>query len=139
MATKTVIGLEGVVKALNEVPKEARSVLRDAIAVSTRVLTQRTKQAAPFETGALREAIVDAPPRRADGKVVNGYVKILPAEFRGRVPSEYVTDLEYGKGPGARTFIRSTAEAESAGFVNRIRDSGKQLERNLENIGGRNL
>jgi len=109
-------------------------VLRDVIRVSTRIVTQRTRQAAPFETGALREAIAEAPPK---GSSLIGHVAIQPGEFRGRVPSAYVLALEYGKGPGARAFIRSTSEAESGPFVARVQASGKTLEANLEARGGR--
>lgn len=132
MATRTVSGLEDVRRALQNVPKEARAVLRDVIAVTVRVVAQRTAQNAPFETGALRQAIVGVAPK---GSSLSGSVSILPGEFRGRVPSSYVIPLEYGK--DGRPFIRPTAEAESGPFVARIAASGKTLERNLEARGGR--
>jgi hypothetical protein len=134
MATRIVEGLDGVRQALREVPKETRGVLRDVVRVTTRIVTQRTKQNAPFETGALREAIAESQPK---GSSLNGGVQILPGEFRGRVPSSYVLALEYGKGPGARPFVRSTSEAESGPYVSRLIASGKTIERNLENFGGR--
>ena len=134
MPVRTVEGLDDVRAALRAVPKEARGVLRDVIRTTTRIVTQRTRQAAPFETGALREAIIDSPPK---GSGLTGHVAIQSGEFRGRVPSAYVLALEYGKGPGARPFIRSTSEAESGPFVNRVRASGRTLEANLEARGGR--
>ena len=134
MPTRIVEGLDDVRAALREVPKEARAVLRDAVRDTVRIVTQRTKQAAPFDTGALREAIIGQPPK---GSGLTGHVAIQPGEFRGRVPSAYVLALEYGNGTGARPFIRSTSEAESGPFVNRIQASGKTLEANLEARGGR--
>lgn len=136
MGRTAIVGLDGVIKALRDVPKEARAVLRETVTDSTRIITQRTKQAAPLDTGALREAIAAQPPK---GRSITGNVVVQPGEFRGRVPSAYVTALEFGKGPGARPFIRSTAEAESAQFVARVKNAGKELERNMENRGSRNL
>lgn len=136
MATRAVHGMEDVVRALSEVPKEARALLRNVVSDSTRIITQRTKQAAPFDTGALREAITGVPPK---GRSLTGNVTVQPGEFRGRVPSAYVLAVEYGKGAGARPFIRSTAEAESIPFANRVKAAGKTLETNLKDIGGRNL
>lgn len=136
MGRTAIVGLDGVIKALRDVPKEARAVLRETVIDSTRIITQRTKQAAPMETGALREAITAQPPK---GRSLTGNVIVQSGEFRGRVPSAYVTALEFGKGKGARPFIRSTAEAESAQFVARVIKAGKELERNMENVGSRNL
>lgn len=129
-------GLDHVRKALQDTPKEARAVLRNVVVDTVRIVAQRTAQAAPFETGALRQAIVGQPPTRSG---LNGYVAIDQGTFHGRQPSSYVLALEYGKGPGARPFIRSTAERESAPYVSRLQRAGKEIERNLSAIGGRNL
>jgi hypothetical protein len=129
-----VIGLAGVIAALAATPKEARALLREAIGRTVRIVTQRTQQAAPRETGALREAIVGVAPK---GRGLTGSVSILPGVFRGRVPSAYVLAIEFGaKG---RPFIRSTAEAESGRFVSEVSKIGPALEQTLSAIGGRNL
>lgn len=129
-----VLGRLGVEKALAETPKETRALLRQAIARTVRIAAQRTRQNAPYETGALREAIVGVEPK---GRGLTGSVRILPGTFRGRVPSAYVYPVEYGQ--HGRPFIRSTAEAEAGRFVAEVSKIGPELERNLENIGGRNL
>lgn len=136
MATRTISGLENVRQALQDTPKETRAVLRDVVRGTVRIVAQRTAQAAPFETGALRQAIVEKPPTRSG---LNGYVAIDPGIFHGRQPASYVLALEYGKGTGARPFIRPTAERESAAYVARLQAAGKTIERNLSAIGGRNL
>ena len=136
MATRTITGLDDVRRALLETPKEARKVFREVIRDTVRIVTQRTQQNAPRDTGALRQAIAEQPPK---GSGLTGYVVVRPGAFMGRTPSSYIIPLEYGTGPGARPFIRSTAEAESARYVARLSASGKTLERNLESIGGRNL
>jgi hypothetical protein len=128
--------MDDVRRALLATPTEARAVLRQAVTVSTRILAQRVKQAAPQDTGALREAITEQAPK---GRSLNGFVAVAPGTFRGRVPSAYILPLEYGNGPGARPFIRTTAEREFGAFVSRIESAGKTLERNLEAVGGRNL
>ena len=128
MAIRSIEGLDSTIRALRETPKEARAVLRDVVRVSTRIIAQRTRQAAPFETGALREAIAEAP----KGSSLTGSVVVLPGTFKGRVPSSYVIPLEYGKGPGARPFVRMTAEQEAGPYVARVQAAGKTLERNLD-------
>ena len=146
MATRIVEGLDDVKRALGEVPKETRKVLREAVAVTTRILGFRTKGAAPVDTGNLRDSIVAVPPR---GVSLNGSVQIktlttIRHEDRDRQPAAYVTAVEYGRGPGARPFIRATAEAEAGGFLRRIQDAGKVLEREMnsrtsDNVGSRNF
>lgn len=136
MPTRTVEGLDEVRQKLLDVPKEGRAIVRDVVRTTVRIVTQRTRQAAPFETGALREAITEAQPK---GSSIIGGVQIQQGQFRGRTPSAYVFPLEYGKGKGARPFIRSTAEAESSAYVARLSAAGKTLERNLESRGGRFL
>ena len=136
MATRTIEGLDGVIKALTETPKEARAILRDDVRTTIRRGAQLTRQNAPFETGALREAIAEDPPK---GRGLIGYVSVRPGQFRGRTPSAYVIPLEYGKSPGARPFIRSTAEQMTAQFIAMVKASGRTLEQNLENVGGRFL
>jgi hypothetical protein len=132
MARTGIENLDKWIEALKNTPKETRTIIREAVAVTVRVVAQRTKQNAPFETGALRESIVGVPPKTSS---LNGYVKILPGIFHGRQPASYVTALEYGRGPGARPFIRTTSESEGAAFVARV----NATKGDLEAIGGRNL
>lgn len=136
MASITVQGMPAVVKALKETPKETRKLLREVITREVRIVAQRTRQAAPLDTGALRQAIQESPPK---GRSLTGAIVLAPGEFRGRVPSSYLFAVEYGaKG---RPFVRSTAEAAGAGYVSRVTAMGKTLESVLaeRGTGGRTL
>lgn len=133
MAT-TITGMDGVRKALRETPKEARAVLRGVLGDRIRVMAQRTQQAAPRDTGALRQAIVGVAPR---GRGLTATVEVLSGSFLGRIPSAYVLAVEFGK--YGRSFIRPTAERESGPLVAAVSAAGKTIERNLQNVGGRNL
>lgn len=136
MPSVTVIGLDDVRQALKDAPAATRAVLRDVVRDSVRIIAQRTQQAAPIDTGATRQAIVGVPPK---GSGLTGSVRLLPGTFKGRVPASYVLALEYGKGVGARPFIRTTAEREAGPFVARMQKAGPAIARATEHIGGRNL
>lgn len=129
-----IAGLDNVRRALQETPKEARAVLRDVMATRIRVLAQRTQQAAPMDTGALRAAITGVAPK---GRGLTATVQVQSGTFFGRIPQAYVLSVEYGK--YGRPFIRSTAERETAPFIAAVRAAGQTLERNIETIGGRFL
>jgi hypothetical protein len=132
MARTGIENLDKWIEALKNMPKETRLIIREAVRDTVRIVAQRTRQAAPFDTGALREAITEAPPKTSS---LYGYVKVQQGVFRGKQPSAYVLALEYGKGPGARPFIRTTSEREGPAFVARV----NATKRDLEAIGGRNL
>jgi hypothetical protein len=130
----TVRGQPGVRAALLEAPKETRKLIREVVNRHGPQVTQRTQQNAPYETGALREALEWVPPK---GRGLTGYIRVRPGTFRGRVPSAYVLSIEFGaKG---RPFIRSTAEAERPRFDAAIAAIGAPLEQTLTNFGSRNL
>jgi len=122
-------GLDQTIRALKSAPDVAAKELREDIGDTSRIVAQRTKQNAPFDRGATREAIDYKPPR---GRSLTGKVIMKPGEFRGRNPLKYLNTLEFSTHP----FVRPTSEQEKANYVNRLRRAGTRIEQTM-NRGSR--
>lgn len=135
MATRTVSveGLGAVVDAMRRVPDVTRARLVDTVDRSKRELAQLTAQAAPYRTGALREAIQPSARRG-----LTGFIGIAAGEIRGEQPSKYWHMVEFGTvHMAAQPYIVPTAERYADKFVTHVRRTGQDIERDLQSRGQR--
>lgn len=131
----SVEGMAATVKALQSAYDVTRARLVDVTVAAKRELAQLTAQAAPFRTGALREAI-EPSSRRS----LIGFIGIKAGEIRGETPSKYWHMVEFGTvNMAAQPYIVPTAERYGDVYLNRIRRVGQDIERDLQSRGQRFL
>lgn len=115
-------GFEATRRALVSAPERVRVHASSAVAASTFAITQRAKAMVPVDTGRLKSAIESS-------RVVSG--------LQGRVGLSgsdvpYWRFVEFGtRNMAARPFFRPAAEQERNAFIQRMRDIGPKLERDL--------
>ncbi len=120
-------GFESVLKALRNVPKVTRKHMVQAVGESKTALAYRIRAEAPLETGALRSKILPSIRRG-----VMGFVAVESGEVFGREPSVYVYMLEFGtEAMAAQPFIRPTSEQYGHTFIENIKRTGPQIEREM--------
>lgn len=121
-------GMEQALQAFRTAPSIARQYIGHAVSVTEITLAGRVRQKAPVQTGALRLAVTS----KTTG--LRASISIESGDIYGRRPSVYWRFVEFGSihNIPAKPFIRPSAEEESEPFVNRIREAGKRLERELQ-------
>lgn len=130
-----VVGLEQAKRRVRRVPDATRDRLVEVVVRAKTELAQRTAQAAPSRTAALRQAIQPSPRRG-----LTGFVGIAAGEFRGQRPEVYWRFPEFGTVSMAATpYIVPTAERYGATFLSHVQRSGRDIERDLESRGQRFL
>lgn len=114
-------GFEKLQRALKTAPDVVRTHASSAVATSTFAVAQRARSLVPVATGTLKASI-------ESGNVVSG--------LSGRVgvssSADYWRYVEFGtRNMSARPFFRPAAELERGAFIQRMRDIGPRLERDL--------
>lgn len=123
----TLDGMTRTLAALRRAPEVTRVHASSAVGASTFAVAQRARALVPVDTGTLRSSIEAS-------RVVSGLV--------GRVgvskDAYYWRFVEFGTvRQAARPFFRPAAEEERGVFIQRMRDIGPRVERDLS--GGRFL
>lgn len=119
----TLEGFERTMKALQSAPEVVRSLSSAAINTSTFAIAQRARALVPVDTGKLKNAI-------EANKVVTALTGSVGVNKS--VDAFYWRFVEFGtKHMAARPFFRPAAEEERDRFIQRMRDIGPQLERDL--------
>jgi HK97 gp10 family phage protein len=122
--TLTLEGFEETRRAVVAVPDAARAMLSDVIAKTTFATGQRAKALAPRETGLLRSSIT------AVSRGLYGRVTVSGDAFYWRF-------VEYGTVKmAAKPFVRPSVEMEQPQFLERVRNVGRELERDWTSGGG---
>lgn len=108
-------------RALVTAPEVVKTHASSAVATSTFAVAQRARSLVPVATGTLKSSI-------ESGNVVRG--------LSGRVgvssSADYWRYVEFGtRNMPAQPFFRPAAELERAAFIQRMRDIGPRLERDL--------
>jgi HK97 gp10 family phage protein len=115
-------GFEATRRALVAAPERARVHASSAVAASTFAVTQRSRSLVPVDTGRLKNAIGST--RVVSG--LQGQVGITDAD------AYYWRFVEFGTiNMAARPFFRPAAEEERNVFIQRMRDIGPRIERDL--------
>jgi HK97 gp10 family phage protein len=125
--TMTLTGMEGLQRALTVAPDLVQRGAADAVAKTAFAIAQRARALVPVRTGTLKAAITSASTKTSgrvgvDARAGHGSAK----------PAVYWRYVEFGarKIP-ARPFFRPAAEAETNGYLERLRRVGSALERDL--------
>jgi HK97 gp10 family phage protein len=118
----TLEGFESTRRALVAAPERARVHASSAVAASTFAITQRSRSLVPIDTGRLKSAI-------GSSRVVSGLQGSVGITDR---EAFYWRFVEFGtRRMSARPFFRPAAEQERNVFIQRMRDIGPSLERDL--------
>ena len=121
-------GFEATRRALVKAPDVARVHASSAVATSTFAVAQRARSMVPVDTGTLKSSI-------ASSRTVNGLSGSVGLDNRAAYYWRYV---EFGtRNMAARPFFRPAAEQERNAFIQRMREIGPKIERDL--AGGRFL
>jgi HK97 gp10 family phage protein len=117
----TLDGFQSLQRALVSAPERVKTHASSAVAASTFAVAQRARSLVPVDTGTLKAAI-------ESGRVVEG--------LTGRVgvssAADYWRYVEFGTTRmAARPFFRPAAEQERGAFIQKMRDIGPRLERDL--------
>lgn len=115
----TLEGVDELKNAFDRFPDRARVLMTDLVAKTTFAARQRMVAGAPRgETGRLKNAIA------ARTRGMSGFVEVKDAH--------YWRFVEYGtRRMHARPFIRPARELEALAFAERIRQFGRQMERDF--------
>jgi HK97 gp10 family phage protein len=116
----TLTGMDGLLRALREIPDVAREELKHAVTTTAFAIAQRMRATAPRDSGLLLRNI-SASTRGLTGRVEIG------------VDAFYWPYVEFGtvRMP-ARPFIRPSAELESGAFEGRLREIARTIEHAFE-------
>lgn len=115
-------GFEATQRALLRVPDVARTHASSAVAASTFAVAQRARAIVPVDTGTLKASIESS-------RTVNGLTGSVGVSSRD---VGYWRFVEFGtRHMAARPFFRPAAEGESNAFIQRMRDIGPKIERDL--------
>lgn len=118
----TLEGFESTRRALVAAPELARVHASSAVAASTFAVTQRARALVPVDTGALKAAIDST-------RVVSGLQGRVGISGSG---ASYWRFVEFGtRKMQAQPFFRPAAEQERAAFIQRMREIGPKIERDL--------
>jgi HK97 gp10 family phage protein len=121
--TMTLTGFEALQRALRTAPETVRSHASQAVATSAFSIAQRARALVPVDTGHLKAAIEAN--RTAGG--LTGSVGVNKT-----ADAYYWRFVEFGtRNMAARPFFRPAAEEEEPRFVQRMREIGTKLERDL--------
>jgi len=119
--TMTLTGMNVLQSALVKAPDQVQVRAGDAVLKTGFAIAQRARTLVPVRTGRLKGAIASAT-RGTSGRV----------GLSGGPEVHYWRYVEFGtRYMPARPFFRPAADAESTGFVDRIRAIGPALERDL--------
>jgi HK97 gp10 family phage protein len=123
----TLEGMDRTLAALRRAPEVTRVHASSAVGVSTFAVAQRARALVPVDTGNLKASIESS-------RVVGG----LSGRVGVGAEAYYWRFVEFGTvGRSARPFFRPAAEEERDVFIQRMRDIGPKVERDLS--GGRLL
>lgn len=121
----TLEGMDRTLAALRRAPEVTRTHASGAVAVSTFAVAQKARALVPVNTGTLKASIESS-------NVVSG----LSGRVGVSAAAYYWRFIEFGTVKmAARPFFRPAAEDEREAFVQRMRDIGPKVERDLS--GGR--
>lgn len=116
----TLTGMDGLLRALREIPDVAKEELKHAVATTAAAIAQRMRATAPRDSGLLLSNISSST-RGMTGRVEIG------------VDAFYWPYVEFGTvNMQARPFIRPSAELESAAFEQRLREIARTIETRFE-------
>lgn len=119
--TVRIDGIDRTIQAFRRAPDVARLHASGAVTVTSFAIAQRARAAAPVDSGLLKSSIEST----KAGKGLSSRVTVDGAAYYWRF-------IEFGtRRMAARPFIRPSAEAESGDFVQRMRDIGPKVERDL--------
>src|SRR5687768_3469076 len=114
--TMTLTGMDGLLRALKEIPDVAREELKHVVTLTAFSIAQRMRATVPRSSGLLANSISTST-RGLSGRVEIG------------VGAHYWHFLEYGTvRMEARPFIRPAGELEAPAFEQRLRGVAKKLE-----------
>lgn len=114
-------GFEATRRAFQRAPDVARVHASSAVAASTFAVAQRARSLVPVDTGTLKSAIETS--RTVSG--LTGTVGVAQPGFYWRF-------VEFGtQHMAARPFFRPAAEMERSAFIERFRQIGPKIERDM--------
>lgn len=120
--TVTLTGFDALQRALAGAPEAVRDMSSSAIASSAFAIAQRARALVPVASGDLKRAIATSMVARG----LTGSVGLSTPD------TPYWRYVEFGtRFMAARPFFRPAAEMERDSFVQRMRDIGPRLERDL--------
>lgn len=118
-------GFEATRRAFQRAPEVARVHASSAVATSTVAVAQRARSLVPVDTGTLQSSIESS-------RTVNGLIGSVGVSSG----AHYWRFVEFGtQHMAARPFFRPAAELERNAFIERFRQIGPKIERDLS--GGR--
>jgi HK97 gp10 family phage protein len=114
-------GMERTLRALHQAPEVARVHASSAVASSTFAVAQKARALVPVDSGVLKRSIESS-------RTVNGLTGRVGVSAEGF----YWRFVEYGTiNMAARPFFRPAAESEQSPFIQRMREIGPRMERDL--------
>jgi HK97 gp10 family phage protein len=126
--TTRIEGMQQALRQFRRAPAVARKYIGDAVRVTEGATAAQVRANAPVASGALRQSVTS--------KTVGLTASISFEEgefYGGQRPSTYWRFVEFGaRGKAANPFIRTAAEAQSEPFVQRVKDAGARMERDLQ-------
>lgn len=131
-------GLAELKRAFKALPEVTRDRLNDATSKTAFAILQREKSLVPVRTGALRDAL-DWSMSEKTGIARVGVRKGATGPD-GERPGLYAHLVEFGHAgshpAGPHPFAIPAAEAERENYLERCREAGRKVERDLSSGGG---